>query len=118
MKSIILIVASLLLLNTHAICCKKHRTPKWLQEKIAELEKQKPHQAKSFIKEYQFNGIKVYYIPADCCDQLNPLYDESGKIICHPSGGITGRGDGKCPDFKPAASDGKLIWEDSRQKKK
>ena len=102
-----------------AIACKRHKnkTPLWLKEKIAELEKQKPHQAKSIITEYIYNGKKVYYIPADCCDQLNPLCDETGKIICYPSGGFTGKGDSKCLDFKPTSTEGKIIWEDARQKK-
>ena len=120
-KIIIVVVLIVLAFGSQAMFCKKHKNknamPSWITEKIAELEKQAPHKAKSYIKEYEYNDKKVYYIPADCCDQMNPLYDENGKVICHPSGGFTGRGDNKCPDFKPAATDGKLIWEDIRQKK-
>lgn len=31
-----------------------------------------------------------------CCDQLNPMYDDQGRRLCHPSGGLTGQGDGLC----------------------
>jgi len=32
-------------------------------------------------------------------------------LLCAPSGGITGKGDGKCPDFNEKAGEGKLIWK-------
>jgi hypothetical protein len=89
----------------------------WIQKKIKELEAAPPKKAKSYIMQYEYNGRLVYYIPADCCDQLNPLYDEKGNIICKPDGGFTGKGDGKCPDFLRANLKGKKIWSDIRQTK-
>jgi len=47
-----------------------------------------------------YKGKEVNYKPAErCCDQMGEVRDTSGNIICHPDGGITGKGDGKCPDF-------------------
>ena len=55
-----------------------------------------------------------YYITSDCCDQYNNLLNESCEIVCAPDGGITGNGDGNCPDFN-SAIEKTLIWEDSRK---
>jgi hypothetical protein len=89
-------------------------SPKWINTKIKELEIAPPHRIPAYIMEYTYDNKIVYYIPADCCDQLNPLYDEHGNIICKPDGGITGKGDGKCIDFNRHKLTGKLIWKDPR----
>ncbi len=54
-----------------------------------------------------------YYITSDCCDQFNYLYNENCDIICAPDGGLSGGGDGNCPEFTTEI-DKFLIWEDSR----
>jgi hypothetical protein len=64
---------------------------------------------------YTYNNKTVYYVPAICCDFFSDLYDDSCKIIAHPDGGFTGRGDGKVKDFNEAKKNGKLIWEDKRK---
>ena len=63
------------------------------------------------IDEYEYNGKKVYLFTADCCDQYNILFDENCKGMCAPSGGITGKGDGKCADFKDKAVFIRNIWK-------
>jgi hypothetical protein len=90
--------------------------PAWLTVKIKSLQEAPPHKLPSFVMQYTFNNQTVYYIPADCCDQLNPLYKEDGTLLCKPDGGFTGKGDGKCPDFNRATLKGILIWEDPRTK--
>lgn len=55
-----------------------------------------------------------YYITSDCCDQYNNLFNESCQIVCAPDGGITGNGDGNCPDFN-GDIEKTLIWEDDRK---
>jgi len=60
---------------------------------------------------YQFEDQTVYLVVGDCCDQYNSVYDSNCNLICHPSGGITGNGDGQCPEFHDAATDGVLIWK-------
>ena len=44
-----------------------------------------------------FNGTSLYLLNSPCCDFVNYLYTADGKVFCAPSGGFTGRGDGKCP---------------------
>lgn len=40
---------------------------------------------------------RLYLIMSPCCDQFNYLYTAEGVRVCAPSGGLTGRGDGRCP---------------------
>ena len=42
------------------------------------------------------------------------VYDSKGIVICHPDGGISGKGDMKCPDFFEKRTNEKLIWKDAR----
>lgn len=63
------------------------------------------------IDEYKYNGKTVYLFTAPCCDQFNVLYGEDCGMICAPSGGITGKGDGKCENFSKTAEFVKLIWK-------
>lgn len=66
------------------------------------------------IWRYSYHGEVVYYFPPVCCDVPSALYDNSGKYKCSPDGGITGQGDGKCPDFFQSRTDEYLLWRDSR----
>lgn len=63
------------------------------------------------VDEYLYKNKKVFLLTAQCCDQFNILYDDSCKAICAPSGGFTGRGDGKCTDFDSTAKHIKLLWK-------
>jgi hypothetical protein len=63
--------------------------------------------------EYLYKGKKVYLFTYGCCDNYNMLYDDSCKNICAASGGFSGKGDGKCPDFSTTAKYIKQIWKDS-----
>lgn len=67
------------------------------------------------VDEYEYMGKTVYLITAHCCDQYNMLYDTSCQPICAPSGGFTGRGDGKCEDFSKTAKHIKLIWKNEKE---
>ncbi len=66
------------------------------------------------IIQYTYKGQKVFYIPAQCCDQYSEVFDENCNLLGHPDGGITGKGDGKLPAFFTDAKDAKLIWKDDR----
>jgi hypothetical protein len=63
------------------------------------------------VDEYLYKGKTVFYVTAPCCDFYNMVYDDSCKTICGASGGFTGRGDGKCPDFSKEAKFVKQIWK-------
>jgi hypothetical protein len=69
----------------------------------------------SKIYSYLLNNKTVYYVPGPCCDNFSDLYNDSCKIIAHPDGGFTGRGDGTMPTFHDDKKNEKLIWEDKRK---
>lgn len=81
---------------------------------IAELQAKPKQNPAAEITEYTFQGQTVYLVSSDCCDQFNYLYSACGDLICAPSGGITGNGDGQCPDFASQASNPRLVWRDPR----
>ena len=66
------------------------------------------------IFSYIYLGKKVFYVPAFCCDNFSDLYNDSCRLMGHPDGGITGRGDGKIKHFNTATEE-KLLWADSRK---
>ncbi|MBI3138299.1 MAG: hypothetical protein HYZ15_06925 [Sphingobacteriales bacterium] len=63
------------------------------------------------VDEYEYNGKKVYLFTMPCCDFFNPVYDEQCKQLCAPSGGFSGKGDGKCPDFGEKARKLRVVWK-------
>lgn len=78
-------------------------------------EKGTPSNGPLEVNEYLYNNKTVYLFTARCCDQFNVLYDANCNTICAPSGGFSGRGDGKCPDFEKNAKLVKLIWKSDKQ---
>ena len=67
------------------------------------------------IWSFTYQDQTVYYVSAMyCCDLPSTLYDENGKVLCRPDGGIAGAGDGKCPEFIAERTDGRVLWEDKR----
>jgi hypothetical protein len=86
--------------NTSNIPAKLDTTLPWLQIKIWDYQsKPVSNPPRSVIKTI-FEGKPVYYVPAVCCDIPSELYAEDGALLCYPSGGFTGAGDGKCSRFK------------------
>ena len=97
-------------------CAPSARTenPAWVDELIRKFQSEPAGNPPQSIWRYDYNGQTVYYVPPQCCDQFSALYDASGKEICAPDGGLTGRGDGRCPDFFAKRSGEKLVWQDTR----
>ncbi len=89
--------------------------PAWLEALIARIASEPVTNPPSSIIRYRYHGATVYYRPARCCDIFADLYDESGTLICHPDGGITGGGDGRCGDFATARTEEQLVWADPRR---
>jgi len=87
----------------------------WLAALIDRIEREPVTNAPSSIASYTFHGETVYFRPSRCCDIRSELYDVSGALICQPDGGITGKGDGRCPDFFAARTDEQVVWLDSRR---
>jgi hypothetical protein len=91
--------------------------PEWVMQKLVQL-KQKKARSKfgmqrgisSSIKKYTYNDQTVYYFSPSTYDGMSKLYDKNHNFICAPDGGITGKGDNKCPDFFSAKSQEQTIW--------
>lgn len=83
-------------------------------QKIDSLKKETVWNPPAEIYEYEYNGKKVYAISSNCCDFFNTVIDSDCKYVCAPSGGFTGRGDGKCADFFKVAKKLRLVWKDER----
>ena len=88
--------------------------PKWLTELIHRLVHEPVANPPLSIIQYEYNDQMVYFVPQRCCDIFSDLYDADGNIIGHPDGGITGRGDGRVPDFFEVRRNERLVWEDER----
>ena len=88
--------------------------PQWLQVRIADVLAERKRNPITRILRYDYGGQSVYYISAPCCDQYSQVFDSKGKLVCSPDGGITGKGDGQCPDFEKSKTNEKLVWQDPR----
>src|SRR4030095_3816995 len=113
MKFIILLLA-LPFLNEQCNNKNKRKVPSCILERIEEIKKENKWNPPADINEYEFQGKTVYLISSNCCDQYNSLVDSDCQVICAPSGGITGKGDGKCSDFANVAKFTRQIWKDER----
>jgi len=89
--------------------------PEWIKNIVATYEQAPVGNPPRSIWQYTYKGQTVYYFPPQCCDQFSMLYDANMQVICAPDGGLTGKGDGKCPDFIQERKDEKLIWKDVRK---
>jgi hypothetical protein len=97
--------------------CNKDTTvkiPGCIREKIEAILQQPKYNPPATVYRYSYNSQYVYLFSSNCCDQYNYLYDKNCNMICAPTGGITGKGDGKCPDFKQQATGETLVWKDPR----
>lgn len=115
MKFIITIFLSVVLFAG----CEKSGTvdsnlPTCLKAMINDLEKEPVRNPPASVWQYEYNGQTVYYVPSYCCDMYGTLYNNDCEIICHPDGGITGGGDGRCTDFFSKRKNEKLLWQDNR----
>jgi len=88
--------------------------PAWLTTRIKAVLGERKRNPITRILRYSYGGQTVYYISAPCCDQYSEVFDTKGKLVCHPDGGITGKGDGQCSDFEKRKSNEKVVWQDPR----
>lgn len=85
--------------------------PSCIDDLVLQAEKGKDDFDAWQIIEYEYDGERYYLVAAGCCDRFNPLFDRDCNEICNPSGGFSGAGDGKCPDWVATLTDGVIIWE-------
>ena len=90
------------------------RLPVWLRSLIHDLEAAPVANPPASIARYEYRGETVYYLPARCCDIWSTVYRADGTVMCHPDGGITGRGDGQCPSFLAERTKEQIVWRDPR----
>jgi Domain of unknown function (DUF6970) len=92
--------------------------PDGILELISRLQAEPVSDPPASLYRFEYYGATVYYLPPACCDLPSQLYDESGKVLCAPSGGITGGGNGRCPDFREIATGGEIVWKDTRLRRR
>jgi uncharacterized protein DUF6970 len=103
-------------LSISADCNKESagKIPPCIQEKIDAIMQQPRFNPPASVYRYKYQQQYVYLFTSKCCDQYNYVYDRFCKLVCAPTGGVTGNGDGRCPTFKQLASEETLIWRDTR----
>lgn len=90
--------------------------PPCIQEQIDSIKKQPLWNPPAEVNEYIYEGKRVFLFSSPCCDQHNRLVDNDCNYLCAPTGGYTGRGDGKCAGFVDSARHVRLVWKDERVK--
>ena len=88
-------------------------SPPWLLRLIEEHASQPVANPPVQIVRQQYESGVFYYVPSRCCDIWSDLYDAEGALVCHPDGGITGGGDGQCPDLGDPIRE-EIVWRDPR----
>ncbi len=91
-------------------------TPAWLGERIEAVLAEPVTNPPTRIFRFRYRGEVVYYRPPRCCDIQGEVRDAAGQLLCHPDGGFTGQGDGRCPDFATTRRDCAIVWTDPRAK--
>lgn len=92
------------------------KEPEWVRDLVARLQSEPVANPPAFLIRFDHAGKSYYYLPPRCCDIPSTLFDSEGNVMCVPDGGITGRGDGRCPDFVREPKNGVKIWEDPRSR--
>ena len=88
--------------------------PGWLSREIQSAREAPVTNPPAAFWSATFRNEVVYGRTSECCDAFTYIRSASGQVICAPSGGISGQGDGRCPDYHSAASNEQLIWRDAR----
>lgn len=105
------LLVTLMLCGLLSGACKKHPVVNNCIQQIIAADGMYAQTNYHSIDAYTYNGKTVYLLTSECCDFYNILLDENCNVLCAPSGGITGKGDGGCADFFAKASFVKQIWK-------
>ena len=112
LKRFVLLTLGILLFSNCTKSDNNSDLPVCIENKIMEIVSNDVTTPPTQIWKWKDNGNTYFYITSNCCDQYNYLFTENCEIVCAPDGGITGNGDGNCPDFSSELSK-ILIWEDN-----
>lgn len=110
----VIVAGSLLIAGAGAVALAADELPPFVQEYIERHSVGPRENPPASIWRLVYNGAEVFYIPPPCCDRFGQVYSRHGQYLCAPDGGLTGKGDGRCPDFRSESSEGVLIWRDTR----
>ena len=113
---VMMILSACLISANYAQAAPADENPQWIRDLIARFQREPVGSPPRSIWRYEYKGQTVYYVPAQCCDQFSQLFDAKGKSICAPNGGLSGMGDGKCPDFFKGRKNENLVWQDQRKR--
>jgi hypothetical protein len=116
MKAIFPVIITMMILLAGCATSAQSSNPAWVDKLIQQFESDPVANPPLSIWRYDYNGQTVYFVPAQCCDIYSMVYNASGSLLCAPDGGITGEGDGKCPDFFSSRTNEQLIWQDARSR--
>jgi len=112
MKSTIFTLFLALVLSSCKSISSKQELPCNFKEIITKVSNQKPQTPRASIKEYLYNGEKVYFIQTENYpDGMSKIINSNCKTIC-VFGGIAGFN--SCKDFDKQAKFVKTIWKDNR----
>jgi hypothetical protein len=114
MKTYLLVIIAILILLVGCSQATQTANPGWLDQLIKQYESEPVGDPPLSIRHYEYNGQAVYFVSARCCDIYSTLFDTDGNVLCAPSGGIGGAGDGRCLDFFTQRTNEQLIWQDPR----
>jgi len=81
-----------------------------VQARIAAFEAAAPERRPAGIQRVLYHGKPAYLVASPCCDHFNYIYDAQGLRLCAPSGGIAGKGDGKCTGAITTESAARASW--------
>jgi len=87
--------------------------PPWLLSLIEAQMSEPVANPPAQIVRLEYGSGVYYYLPPRCCDVFSELYDADGTFVCHPDGGLTGRGDGRCPALGDVVRE-EVVWRDPR----
>jgi hypothetical protein len=110
-------LAFLLALSVSVNQCSKPKEaeiPACIQSKIDSIKSQAKWNPPAQVTQYTYQHKTVYLLSSPCCDQYNILVDKDCNYICAPTGGFSGKGDGRCTDFETNATLVKVVWKDNR----
>jgi hypothetical protein len=93
----------------------KDEVPSCINTMIQAFKSEQKQNPPRSITQFNYKGRQVYYVTSPCCDQFNSVVDSTCNVLGAPDGGITGKGDGKIPDFHQTATRVRVVWQDERQ---
>ena len=107
------IIAAVLLISGCKKIALKEDVPACIEKKIKDISNEEVRNSPAEVWKWEANGDVFYYFTSNCCDEFNYIYDGNCNVICAPDGGISGNGDGNCPDLEIEALKS-LVWKDKR----